>query len=242
LHSKKGQSLLWQTPSVRNSRIIQKSFIASLLLFALVVQPSSASGFSAKFKNCNQLTAKHRFGVALSLKVAGDYPATISKQIYVENGFLDSDSDGIVCENELLQNNLNPKTKWTTPSTPSTPSTTLKAATTVVPIAPLPTSPQFLRLQSGGTATLRRGITYQIYACVNKQGLPFKLEIYLIRTGWSYKAFSTETVDAVRCSTPGYPFQITWVWQVSENIGEVSKMRVTRLGSSTSEMNVVITN
>ena len=199
-----------------------------------MVQPSSASGFSAKFKNCDQLTAKHRFGVALSLKVAGDYPATISKQIYVENGFLDSDSDGIVCENELLQNNLNPNTKSVT--------TTSTTATTVVPIAPLPTSPQFLKLQSGGTATLRRGITYQIYACVNKQGLPFKLEIYLIRTGWSYKAFSTETVDAVRCSTPGYPFQITWVWQVSENIGEVSKMRVTRLGSSTSEMNVVITN
>ena len=226
--------MLWQTPSVGNSRIIQKSFIASLLLFAVLVQPSSASSFSAKFKNCDQLTAKHRFGVALSLKVAGDYPATISKQIYVENGFLDSDSDGIVCENELLQNNLNPKTKSVT--------TTLTPTTIVVPIAPLPTSPQFLRLQSGGTATLRRGITYQIYACVNKQGLPFKLEIYLIRTGWSYKAFSTETVDAVRCSTPGYPFQITWVWQVSENIGEVSKLRVTKSGSSTSEMKVVITN
>ena len=228
---------MWQTPSVGNSRIVQKSFIASLLLFAVLVQPSSAIGFSAKFKNCDQLTAKHRFGVALSLKVAGDYPATISKQIYVENGFLDSDSDGIVCENELLQNNLNPKTKSVT-----TTSTTLKAATTVVPIAPLPTSPQFLRLQSGGTATLRRGITYQIYSCVNRQGLPWKLETYSIRTSWSYKAFSTETVDAERCSTPGYPFQITWVWQVSENIGEVSKLRVTKSGSSTSEMNVVITN
>ena len=226
--------MLWQTPSVGNSRIIQKSFIASLLLFAVLVQPSSASSFSAKFKNCDQLTAKHRFGVALSLKVAGDYPATISKQIYVENGFLDSDSDGIVCENELLQNNLNPKTKSVT--------TTLTPTTIVVPIAPLPTSPQFLRLQSGGTATLRRGITYQIYSCVNRQGLPFKLDIYSIRTGWTYKAFSTETVDAVRCSTPGYPFQITWVWQVSENIGEVSKLRVTKSGSSTSEMKVVITN
>ena len=225
---------MWQTASVGNSRFIQKSFIASLLLFAVLVQPSSASGFSAKFKNCDQLKAKHRFGVALSLKVAGDYPATISKQIYVENGFLDSDSDGIVCENELLQNNLNPNTKSVT--------TTSTTATTVVPIAPLPISPQFLQVYRGGSATLRRGITYQIYACVNKQGLPFKLEIYLIRTGWSYKAFSTETVDAVRCSTPGYPFQITWVWQVSENIGEVSKMRVTRSGSSTSEMNVVITN
>ena len=200
----------------------------------MLVQPSSAIGFSAKYKNCAQLKAKHRFGVALSLKIAGNYPATISKKIYVENSFLDSDSDGIVCENELLQNNLNPNTKSVT--------TTSTTATTVVPIAPLPTSPQFLRLQSGGTATLRRGVTYQIYSCANKQGLPFKLEIYSIRTSWSYKAFSTETVDAVRCSTPGYPFQITWVWQVSENIGEVSKMRVTRSGSSTSEMNVVITN
>mgnify|MGYP000094168320 CR=1 FL=1 len=78
-----------------NSRIIQKSFIASLLLFTVLVQPSSAIGFSAKYKNCAQLKAKHRFGVALSLKIAGNYPATISKKIYVENSFLDSDKDGI---------------------------------------------------------------------------------------------------------------------------------------------------
>jgi len=226
--------LLWQTPSVGNSRIIQKSFIASLLLFALVVQPSSASGFSAKFKNCNQLTAKHRFGVALSLKVAGDYPATISKQIYVENGFLDSDSDGIVCENELLQNNLNPNTKSVT--------TTSTTATTVVPIAPLPTSPQFLQVYRGGSATLRRGITYQIYTCADRQGLPLYLEIFSIKTGWTQKATSKETIDAARCSTTGYPIQITWGWQVSENIGEVSKMRVIGFLNGPIEMTVVITN
>ena len=226
--------MLWQTPSVGNSRIIQKSFIASLLLFALVVQPSSASGFSAKFKNCNQLTAKHRFGVALSLKVAGDYPATISKQIYVENGFLDSDSDGIVCENELLQNNLNPNTKSVT--------TTSTTATTVVPIAPLPTSPQFLQVYRGGSATLRRGITYQIYTCADRQGLPLYLEIFSIKTGWTQKATSKETIDAARCSTTGYPIQITWGWQVSENIGEVSKMRVIGFLNGPIEMTVVITN
>jgi hypothetical protein len=222
---------------VGNSRIVQKSFIASLLLFAVLVQPSSAIGFSAKFKNCDQLTAKHRFGVALSLKVAGDYPATISKQIYVENGFLDSDSDGIVCENELLQNNLNPKTKSVT-----TTSTTLKAATTVVPIAPLPTSPQFLQVYRGGSATLRRGITYQVYTCVNRQGLPFYLEIFSIKTGWTQKATGTETIDAVRCSTPSYPILISWGWQVSENIGEVSKMRVIGFSNGPIEMTVVITN
>ena len=225
--------MLWQTPSVRNSRIIQKSFIASLLLFALLVQPSSAIGFSAKYKNCAQLKAKHRFGVALSLKIAGNYPATISKKIYVENSFLDSDSDGIVCENELLQNNLNPNTKSVT--------TTSTTATTVVPIAPLPTSPQFLYLESGGSATLRRGVTYQIYTCTNFMSEALYLEIFSIKTGWTQKATSTEIIDA-RCSTPSYPILISWGWRVSENIGEVSKMRVTRSGSSTSEMNVVITN
>jgi len=226
--------LLWQTPSVRNSRIIQKSFIASLLLFALLVQPSSAIGFSAKYKNCAQLKAKHRFGVALSLKIAGNYPATISKKIYVENSFLDSDSDGIVCENELLQNNLNPNTKSVT--------TTSTTATTVVPIAPLPTSPQFLQVYRGGSATLRRGITYQIYTCADRQGLPLYLEIFSIKTGWTQKATSKETIDAARCSTTGYPIQITWGWQVSENIGEVSKMRVIGFLNGPIEMTVVITN
>ena len=226
--------MLWQTPSVGNSRIIQKSFIASLLLFALLVQPSSAIGFSAKYKNCAQLKAKHRFGVALSLKIAGNYPATISKKIYVENSFLDSDSDGIVCENELLQNNLNPNTKSVT--------TTSTTATTVVPIAPLPTSPQFLQVYRGGSATLRRGITYQIYTCADRQGLPLYLEIFSIKTGWTQKATSKETIDAARCSTTGYPIQITWGWQVSENIGEVSKMRVIGFLKGPIEMTVVITN
>ena len=219
---------------MRNSRIIQKSFIASLLLFALLVQPSSAIGFSAKYKNCAQLKAKHRFGVALSLKIAGNYPATISKKIYVENSFLDSDSDGIVCENELLQNNLNPKTKSVT--------TTLTPTTIVVPIAPLPTSPQFLQVYRGGSATLRRGITYQIYTCADRQGLPLYLEIFSIKTGWTQKATSKETIDAARCSTTGYPIQITWGWQVSENIGEVSKMRVIGFLNGPIEMTVVITN
>ena len=216
-----------------NSRIIQKSFIASLLLFAVLVQPSSAIGFSAKYKNCAQLKAKHRFGVALSLKVASDYPATISKKIYVENSFLDSDKDGIVCENELLQNNLNPNTKpvVTIPTT----------STTVVPIAPLPTSPQFLPLEGGGSATLRRGVTYQIYTCTNFMSDALYLEIFSIKTGWTQKATSTEIIDA-RCSNPGYLNLISWGWRVSENIGEVSKMRVYGFEGGPIEMTVVITN
>jgi hypothetical protein len=221
---------------VGNSRIVQKSFIASLLLFAVLVQPSSAIGFSAKFKNCDQLTAKHRFGVALSLKVAGDYPATISKQIYVENGFLDSDSDGIVCENELLQNNLNPKTKSVT-----TTSTTLKAATTVVPIAPLPTSPQFLAWQNRGSVTLRSGGTYQIYVCALNANTTAYLDILSFKTGWTQKATGRAALDVARCPKPDRLFMWTFGWIVSEIPGEVSRMML-RGFTGVEEMMVVITN
>jgi len=66
------------------------------------------------------------------------------------------------------------------------------------------------------------------------------LEIFSIKTGWTQKATSTEIIDA-RCSTPSYPILISWGWRVSENIGEVSKMRIYGFENPI-EMNVVITN
>ena len=211
-----GFVVLSQNPISLSQPMVKKSKLFVALLVVGLVMPSTLAEAISIGQICQKLGTKSTVQI-VKMKVPVICQLVSKKKIWV-------------------------RTAAARISTTSTTSTTLKVATTVVPIAPLPTSPQFLKLQSGGSATLRRGITYQIYACVNKQGLPFKLEIYLIRTGWSYKAFSTETVDAVRCSTPGYPFQITWVWQVSENIGEVSKLRVTRSGSSTSEMNVVITN
>ena len=67
------------------------------------------------------------------------------------------------------------------------------------------------------------------------------LDIFSIKTGWTQKAASTEIIDA-RCSNPGYLNLISWGWRVSEDIGEVSKMRVYGFEGGPIEMTVVITN
>jgi hypothetical protein len=204
-----------------------------LLSFPLLVTPASALSYSTRFNTCAQMKKQYRFGVALSLRIAGDYPAKISKLIYQRNEGLDFDYDGIVCENELLQNNLNPSTKSTT--------TTPSPAVSVTTVAPLPTSPQYVAIRNGGSATLRRGVTYQIYICTNGQQTTFFLDILSIKTGWTQRATGISGVDAAKCTTPAYPFRVTFGWLVSENPGEVSSMRL-RGFIGEWEMKVVITN
>jgi hypothetical protein len=206
-------------------RVLKKSFIASLLLFALLAQPTPAISFSAKYKNCAQLKAKYRFGVALSLKAAGDYPATISKRIYLQNGYLDFDSDGIVCENERLQINLNPNTK------PSV------ATTTTTTVVPLPTSPVRLPFKTEGTTYLRKGVTYQFVYCSERAETVKYMDILSISTGWTQKAIGIQ--EGMKCSV--FPYTVTYSWIVTESPGEVSKIRL-RGYNNQPEMNIVITN
>ena len=215
------------------AKTLKRVSLLFLLLFPLLAQPTSALEFSKRFNTCAQMKKQYRFGVALSRKIAGDYPAKVSKSIYIRNERLDFDYDGIVCENERLQNNLNPNTKSTT--------TTPSAVPIVTTIAPLPTSPEYLPFRRGRSATLRRGVTYQIYTCTNGQQSTKFLDILSIKTGWTQKATGISTVDAARCKTPGYPFQVTFGWLVSENPGEVSNMRM-RGFIGELEMKVVISN
>ena len=70
---------------VRKQRAIPKSIVVFWMFLSLLVQPASAVGYSINYKNCAQLKAKYRFGVALSLKIAGDYPAKVSKSIYMSS-------------------------------------------------------------------------------------------------------------------------------------------------------------
>jgi hypothetical protein len=214
-------------------RVIQKSFIASLLMFALLAQPSSAKGFSVKYKNCAQLKTKYRLGVALSFKVVGSYPATVSRSIYITNKFLDSDSDGIICENELLQKKLNPSVT----TVPPIPTTTTRVTT----VPPLPTSPQYVEFENGGSVTLRKGVSYQIYLCSDSANSTSYMDILSMTTGWTQKATGTDLLDATRCSEPGYPYRTSHGWSVSENPGQVTKVRF-RGWWDVLEMTVVITN
>jgi hypothetical protein len=204
-----------------------------LLSFPLLVQPASALSYSTRFNTCAQMKKQYRFGIALSLRIAGDYPAKISKLLYQRNEGLDFDYDGIVCENETLQRNLNPDA---TPST--TTSSTVKTVTTV---APLPTSPEFISFRNGGSITLRRGVTYQIFLCADSADYVSYMDYQSIKTGWTQKAIGVDLLDASRCSSPGYPYRTSHGWFVTENPGEVTSIRL-RGWIGDQQMTVVITN
>lgn len=218
---------------MNNIKNLKRISILFFLIFPLMIQQASALEYSTRFNTCAQMKKQYRFGVALSLKIAGDYPAKISKLIYQRNEGLDFDYDGIVCENEKLQNNLNP---IASPAT--TTSSTVKTVTTVVP---LPTSPEFVRFQSGGLLTLRRGVTYQIYLCANIVGGVSYMDYLSIKTGWTQKAVGIDLLDATRCSAPGYPYRTSHAWFVAENPGEVTNIRM-RGWIGDPQMTVVITN
>ncbi len=176
---------------------------------------------------------QYRFGVALSLKIAGDYPAKISKLIYMRNEGLDFDYDGIVCENEQLQNNLNPKL---------IPATTTTTTTTPV-LSPLPQSPQNLNFRSGGSANLRKGVLYQITLCTNTaEGSTLFMDILSITTGWTQRATGLLGIDTTKCNGAGYPYLVTFSWLVSESPGQVSSLRLRGFAGGYLEMKVVITN
>ena len=218
---------------MRISKTLKRVSLLFVLLFPLLVQPTSALEYSTRFNTCQQLKKQYRFGVALNLKMAGDYPAKISKLIYRRNKGLDFDYDGIVCENHKLQDFLNPNSKSTT--------TTSRPAISVTTVAPPPTSSEYVGFRNGGFATLRKGVTYQIYVCTNGQQMTNFLDILSIKTGWTQRATGISTVDAAKCSNPGYPYRVTFGWFVSENPGEVSNMRL-RGFMGEPQMKVVITN
>ena len=222
---------------MRIAKTLKRVSLLFVLLFPLLVQPTSALDYSTRFNTCAQMKKQYRFGVALSLKIAGDYPAKISKLLYQRNEGLDFDYDGIVCETELLQNNLNPSSKsGTTTSITPTP------ATSVPTVAPLPTSPQYVGFRNGGSVTLRKGVTYQIYTCTNYAGPTSYMDILSTTNGWTQKAIGVDLLDATKCSSPGYPYRTSYGWSVIESPGQVTNLRLRGYVGGFLEMKVDITN
>ena len=215
------------------AKILKPVSLLLILSFPFLVQPTSALSYSTRFNTCAQMKKQYRFGVALSLRIAGDYPAKISKLIYQRNEGLDFDYDGIVCENETLQRNLNPSAT----SVPTS-SSTVKTVTT---IAPLPTSPEFVKFRNGGSITLRRGVTYQIYLCSDSADSLSYMDYQSIKYGWTQKASGVDLIDESRCSSPGFPYRTSHGWFVTENPGEITSIKL-RGWMENLQMTVVITN
>ena len=74
------------------------------LLF-ICLSPSANAASSQRFKSCDQLLKKYRWGVALNQISAGALrnKILVMPSIYKTNRILDFDKDGVACENELLQ-------------------------------------------------------------------------------------------------------------------------------------------
>ena len=181
------------------------------------------------FRNCSQFNRTYKFGVALNSVATGEYPAKISRVIYLKFSNLDFDNDGIVCEKETLQNAT---VKKTVPV-----ATIPKVIATTTTLTPLPTSPQRVNWNTGGTLNLRTGVTYIIQSCLNNSGTISYLEVLTSATAWTTKVVGFKYIDATKCTDPKYPYLLEWTWQVTETAGQASKMRITPWGS---EMNIVI--
>jgi hypothetical protein len=186
------------------------------------------------FRNCSQFNRTYKFGVALNSFATGEYPAKISRAVYLKYSNLDFDNDGIVCEKETLQNAT---VKKTVPVATVPVATVPKVIATTTTLTPLPTSPQRVNWNTGGTLNLRTGVTYIIQSCLNNSGTISYLEVLTSATAWTTKVVGFKYVDATKCTDPKYPYILEWTWQVTETAGQASKMRITPWGS---EMNIVI--
>lgn len=205
---------------------IRKMLLATVVFFGSLSHSASALDYAAGFKNCSQMRATYRLGVAINAKISGEYPAVINKRIYSANSFLDKDSDGIVCENEILQIKLN-----LSAGSPST--------TTTPPTLPTPQSPQSLTFQNGGSANLVKGVTYIIKACGVKPW-PTYLDVLSLTNGWTQKATATWGIDTSFCQK-SFPYLVSFGWKVIENPGEVTSIQL-RGFTNEMKMKVVITD
>jgi hypothetical protein len=181
------------------------------------------------FRNCSQLNRTYKYGVALNSLATGEYPAKISRAIYLKYSNLDFDDDGIVCEKETLQNAT---VKKTVPV-----ATVPRVIATTPTLPPLPTSPQRVDWDTGGTLNFRTGVTYIIGVCLSGQRTTSYLEVLTIATGWTTKGVGQTYIDKTVCSETKFPFVLEWSWKVTESAGQATKMRILPW---LEEMNVVV--
>ena len=106
-----------------------KAVIMALLAISLISVSSTANATVSKtYKNCVELKKKYPNGVAVNRISGGSMVIDVRPVIYKANKRLDTDRDGIACENEALQQALSTTTTAVTTTTTSTIPT--------VPIAP----------------------------------------------------------------------------------------------------------
>lgn len=179
-------------------------FTVFLLPFQLSILPVEANKSDAIFKNCVHLNRVYPAGVAISVAVAKNYPAKISRSIYGSNVRLDFDDDGIACEKEKLQISLNG------PGSTSTTSTIAKA-----------TGDSNLYIypprQPANPFTLIYGSQYSFWVCSTGAFQSF-MDVR-VGSSWVQKAISKMVYDNRLCDDARYPVAHVWTWKVDVSPG-----------------------
>jgi len=187
------------------------------------------------FKNCKQLLKKYYWGVAFNRVAAADLANIIAirPKIYMENKRLDTDKDGVACENDLLQH-LPPMVTTTTSSTTTT--TAYVAPTTTAYVAPTTTvaarpsgywTAMWMTLGAPNDAAgspiggpglnVVYGEKTELIFCLSSGENPSTLEV---KDGGNWRKVATgfrQNSDAGRCSNPTEPITFSFYWVVDAN-------------------------
>jgi len=94
-----------------------REVVMALFLMATVFYALPETAEAQTFKNCAAVKAKYPNGVAINFAAMGRSRAEINRDIYLRHQRLDRDKDGVICEDEVLQNPPTASTSTTTTST-----------------------------------------------------------------------------------------------------------------------------
>lgn len=192
-----------------------KLAISTLLI--VLPFPGYAQGLShpSKYSNCKSLQSAYPFGIAKDEASAGLYKAKISASIYKRYKKLDFDSDGIVCEKEIMQSAL-------TTSTTTTTTLVGMAGGSVAPAGTWEDSYLY------DTKELLVGKGYRLYMCASGGVYGWSMLEVQINNQWTTKAMAVITTPSPLCGST-YPILHSYYWIVDVSGPEAKTLVNVRL-------------
>ena len=192
-----------------NFECISFFFVITFTFFPISTSAQSLKNYGTpSYSSCRLLRQKYLFGIALGKKTAGEYPAKISRNLYLANSELDSDNDGIICEIESLQSKASSEMSSSTIA--ASPSTTA------------PNSPTRINVWINRNINLKFGQIYTFWLCAGSGGATY-MDIQTRSNGWVQRATSTSHIGT-DCTNASAINVTEWTWKVDFDEGTSTKL------------------
>jgi hypothetical protein len=174
-------------------------FVITFIFFPISTSAQSLKNYETpSYSSCRLLRQKYLFGIALGQKTAGEYPAKISRKLYLANSELDSDNDGIVCEIETLQS--------------KTSSDRSSGTLTTSPSITIPINSTRINVWINRQISLKFGQIYTFWVCASSGGATY-MDIQTRSNGWVQRATSTSHLGT-DCTDASAINVMEWTWKV----------------------------